>query len=465
MTAADRMRPPSAAREARLREIQVQARQPARAAVLSEATYAVPPPAPPPPPLPDAAAEAAAQAPFVAEVMQQSRDLEDMMSNFRAALKMRAGPDGQSGISGLARNFKLCDRDGSGSLDLADFAKCVALCKVNLEPARVARLFAAFDRNGSGSIDYEEFLGALRGKMSAMRKALVVAAFQAVDSASKRNGPVTLDDIEDHYDASEHPRVLGGSLSKHAALRALLDGLEGPAAHRGGVVTLDDFVSYYEGVSANIDSDDYFGSMMASVWGRCKLPSGKPAVQFVSSHDVDTLEAILFEHSYRKKGGSHHAQERLLVEAFKQYDANGNGVVDKHEFLRAMERFGLPVRGLRAGIGGLPEGVVFALFDRFDADGSGSLDFREFAEAFLGRHQTSSEPIQYEEYNAPTARELEKAGASAEDLESKLRHPRKKMDHELMAARPISAGGYLSGAVKIHGSSKSAKRHSGAPFR
>jgi len=183
---------------------------------------------------------------------------------------------------------------------------------------------------------------------------------------------------------------------------------------------------------------------------------------------VDTLEAILFETTYRKKGGSHHAQERLLIDAFKQFDANGNGVVDKQEFLRAMERFGLPVRGKgRAGIGGLPEAVVFALFDRYDSDASGSLSFREFSTVFLKRHQTSSTPVQASEYNAITPAAMEKAGDIGEELESKLRHPRLKSDHELMAARPLAraTGGYLSAAIKHGGTSKAAKKHSGAPFR
>ena len=417
----------------------------------------------PPPELPitTAAAEAAdAQAPYVAEIMKESDEMSELMDVLRTALKLRAGG------ADMGTLCKMIDKNRSGTIDLAEFARVVAQCKLGLHPSQVARLFTAFDYNGSGTISYEQLLHAVRGKMSAPRKALVIAAFRALDATGSGNGVVTIVDIEAKYNASKHPEVVGGSTSKHAVRQELTDGLSRQRAQHDDVVTLADFLQHYEDVSANTNSDDYFGAMMQATWGHLTDSHGKPAVEFVSSHDVDMLEAILFETTYRKKGGSHHAQERLLIDAFKQFDANGNGLVDKPEFLRAMERFGLPVRGKgRAGIGGLPQAVVFALFDRYDTDASGTLSFREFSSVFLKRHQTTSNPIEAEEYTAITAREMERVGDLGEDLEAKLRHPRQKQDHELMAARPLAGSAYLSGAIKVHGVGKAAKKHSGAPFR
>jgi hypothetical protein len=146
----------------------------------------------------------------------------------------------------------------------------------------------------------------------------------------------------------------------------------------------------------------------------------------------------------------------------------------KLEFLKAMERFGLPVRGKgRPGIGGLTEDVVLALFDRcaqraveltsggapewracvrgdgvrtphvlaaaallrvlirraallpllgrYDTDQSGTLSFREFSTAFLQRHQERSEPMPAEEYKAPP--KAYKAGFEGEPMDdTELRH-------------------------------------------
>lgn len=221
MTAAERQRPPSAAREARLREIQANARPPTSArgpnssrgvsyADNYNAANAMMPPPPPMaamPPMPSQAAEdAVALAPYVEEVMKESEELLALMDEVRAALKARAAdPDGKdSGLAGLARTFRASDEDGSGTLGLAEFSRAIARCKLGLQPSAVARLFASFDRNGSGVLPYEEFLSAVGGKMGAVRKALVVAAFNALDAAS--NG-LTIEHLEAEYGASKHPEV------------------------------------------------------------------------------------------------------------------------------------------------------------------------------------------------------------------------------------------------------------------
>ena len=50
------------------------------------------------------------------------------MEVLREKLKKR----GAQGIRGLARNFKICDRDGSRSLDVQELAKCCSMCKLGL---------------------------------------------------------------------------------------------------------------------------------------------------------------------------------------------------------------------------------------------------------------------------------------------------------------------------------------------
>jgi len=475
MTAAERQRPPSAAREARLREILANARppKPAETGVTYQSNYSVAPPPPPPPqmplPLPPKALEqaAAATAPYIAEIMKSSEELNELLDVVRAKI---ATSEGSTGIAGLARYLKVHDKDRSGYIGLAEFARVMANCKLGLDPSQVAKLFAAFDQSGSRFIQYDELVHALRVKMNAARRVIVVNVFHALDAACKSGGLVKFEDLERWYDAASHPDVQYGNMSKEAVIHALIEGLKGQGGSHDSL-SLAEFVSYYEDISATIDSDDLFGSMMQSVWGSLPNPRGKPAVEFVPSRDVDMLEAMLFETTRCKIRGSQHAQERLLIDAFKQFDADGNGVVDKTEFLRAMERFGLPVKGKgRAGLGGLPEAVVFALFDRYDTDGNGGLTFREFSNVFTKRYALTSKPIDASEFTTITAAQMERQGDIGEALEKKLRHPRSKPDHELQAARPLGRpqGTYLSEAVKVHGTSKGAgakaAKHS-APFK
>ena len=85
------------------------------------------------------------------------------------------------------------------------------------------------------------------------------------------------------------------------------------------------------------------------------------------------------------KASAHSGERSQLRKAFHDIDADGSGLIDYAEFIRALERFGLHTLnyGLKGGAGGLSEETVRALFDSFDADGSGYLEMKEFEEALL----------------------------------------------------------------------------------
>lgn len=411
----------------------------------------------------------------VTDIVEQVSEAEEILVAMRAALKKRtADADGYSGIQGLGRNFRICDRNGNKELDLEEFTKCVTMCKLGLSALQIAKLHAHFDRDRSGSIDYDEFLRAVRGPLPPARRKLVLQVYNALDALGDGNGVLSVDDIAPHYDVSKHPDVVSGKIDGRTALTQFFDGFEGKMGNRDGVITVQEWLDNYADISASIDTDDYFGQMMTQAWGHLKklgasgLP--EPALkQFVSQSEVDTLEKMLFDATYRRKGGSYHAQERLINETFKIFDKDGSGDIDKKEFLKAMERFGLHIRGKgRPGVGGLPEEVVTALFDRYDADRSGTLSFREFSNGFLKKHQTVvTYSVPATEYTNP--RKKYQAGFEAHQVMNEaevkaLQHLKKPRDPELMGAR---AGGILSQAVKVHGSGQSSKSKSGsgAPFR
>ena len=92
------------------------------------------------------------------------------------------------GIRGLARNFKICDRDGSNKLDVGELAKCCSMCKLGLTPPEVEQLHKFFDQDNDGLVSYDEFIRTIRGRMSPVRRKLVTKVFNALDSAGDQNG-------------------------------------------------------------------------------------------------------------------------------------------------------------------------------------------------------------------------------------------------------------------------------------
>ena len=356
--------------------------------------------------------------------------LEQVLSKLRVSLRKRtataAGGDG--GVRGLARHFRIVDRNGNGALDPSEFFKVCALNRLPLSDDDVRLLFAHFDSDRSGEVAYDEFLRAVRGRLSPMRRRLAMRAFELLDRRHP-DGPrgfLTVDNLKEAYSTSEHPAVRAGHLTREEALEDFLRGFEGPHGDRDGRVTRDEWERYYEEVSMAFDSDDAFGAMLQSAWRKLTVKaadgSTAPALTFVPQAEVARLEERLRVAIYTKGAGGANAAmgsksaarsaylnpRRLVEAAFKAVDVDGSGVISFDEFMGALRRFGLQLeepeaaakRATKGGAaaaagtlrdpanraalpapGGVRREVVQALFSKYDADDSGGISYKEFAAA------------------------------------------------------------------------------------
>lgn len=322
--------------------------------------------------------------------------VEAVMTKLRASLKRR----GAEGIRGLGRHFKICDTDGSGQLDMEEFQKCCRLNNMGLQSQEIRILYQFFDRDHSGGVSYNEFLRSVRGRLSPVRKQIVKKIFDVLDKLGGERGFLTIDNIKDIYSVSKHPAVAAGKMTKEEALQEFLNSFEGVEGNRDGKVTLDEWVRHYEEVSCSIDADDYFGTLMATTWAHLKqkMPDGSkvPAVKFTPRADVDLLEKQLRKSIYEKTPANTNTR-RTAELAFKALDTDGSGGVSIDEFIKALERFGMHVAGMRPGVGGLRKDVVQALFNKYDADGSGTISYKEFTDALF----QTEEPKAQDSTNAP----------------------------------------------------------------
>jgi len=213
---------------------------------------------------------------------------------------------------------------------------------------------------------------------------------------------LTVEDIAPAFNARDHPSVQEAETEEDKAaaeakvLQDFLNGFEGRGGNAGdGTVTVDEWISYYENISADIDEDDMFGTMIMNSWSKLtvteqKTGEVKPAVQYVSEGDMDVLEKILMKNIYSKSVGV--SEEKTLQKAFKQFDTDGSGEVSFNEFGLAMERFGLSVQkpGARSK-GGIPPEVLRGLFDRYNKDMSDALSYKEFADGLFKKSEAAED--------------------------------------------------------------------------
>ncbi|EDQ93062.1 uncharacterized protein MONBRDRAFT_13937 [Monosiga brevicollis MX1] len=187
----------------------------------------------------------------------------DMQTKLRQAtdplekLRLQCLARGAAGIKGLGRTFKIFDDDGNNQLSFEEFSKGLHDYGVYLDSDVVRRVFDRFDANKDGSLSFDEFLKALRVS-DADRP-----PFQKLDKDG--NGRITKEDLKGVYDVKKNPKYISGEMDEDELLEEFLASFDTPG-RADGKVEWDEFVSYYSGVSASIDTDTYFVLMMTQAW-------------------------------------------------------------------------------------------------------------------------------------------------------------------------------------------------------
>jgi Ca2+-binding EF-hand superfamily protein len=169
---------------------------------------------------------------------------------------------GAVGIHGIGRLFRIADDNSDKAIDLKnELPKLIHDIGLQINKAEMDELILHFDKNHNGFVDYEEFLGALAPPINEKRILWVNKAFDKLDA--DKSGVVTVKDIELVHNPKTSALIRVGKTSADQIFANMLRSYDTDA---GGTITKEEFFDYYRQISASIDNDDYFITMIKGAW-------------------------------------------------------------------------------------------------------------------------------------------------------------------------------------------------------
>ena len=340
--------------------------------------------------------------------------VEQVLNKIRQKLASR----GVEGVCSLARNFRIIDDNNTQTIDFNEFKKCCKDFEFGLNDNQIQMAFVSFDRDNTGEIDYDEFLRTIRGEMNDFRKNLVNQVFNKLDING--NGEISFDEIQAKYNARNHPEVLSGRKTEEEILKEFMDTFQDTYNYLCGtetdnIITLEEFMEYYENVSMTIDNDEYFEIMLNNGWN---LNQTQNNYNKGWSNKEEEPELRNLGEAYQEKFGNRRPgqteeeakEERettaikkfkkvilsrgrggliTLNKQFKQFDENNSKTLDYDEFSNALKEYKI----------NLEDDEILKLFNLFDKNGNGIIEYEEFIKEVRGPMNEKRKAIVTQAFN------------------------------------------------------------------
>ena len=190
--------------------------------------------------------------------------------NAISILRKKVFARGPRSIMSLRRTFMLYDEDKSNSLNFKAFNKFLNDYRLNISNEEKNKIFKMFDKNNSDTIDYTELVKGLVGEMNRYRTKIIEKVFEKLDK--ENTGKVSFDTIINSYDPYKHPSVLNGERNAEEILCRFIDLFEyhfnllNPEKDNEEV-TKEEFIEFYNYISASVEDDKFFENIVSRVWG------------------------------------------------------------------------------------------------------------------------------------------------------------------------------------------------------
>ena len=185
-------------------------------------------------------------------------------------LRRKVFSRGPRSIMSLRRTFMLYDEDKNNQLSFEEFDKFINDYRLDISDEDKKKIFKLFDKDNSKTIDYNELVKGLIGSMNLFRTRIIEKVFERLDKDKK--GKISFDTIINSYDPYKHPQVLNGQRNAEEVLGRFIDIFEYHfnllnQDKTDEEVTKEEFIDFYNYISACFFDDYDFENITTRVWG------------------------------------------------------------------------------------------------------------------------------------------------------------------------------------------------------
>eukprot|EP00928_Gymnodinium_smaydae_P015617 TRINITY_DN15787_c0_g1_i1.p1 TRINITY_DN15787_c0_g1~~TRINITY_DN15787_c0_g1_i1.p1 ORF type:complete len:276 (-),score=73.43 TRINITY_DN15787_c0_g1_i1:399-1226(-) len=263
---------------------------------------------------------------------------------------------GRPDVDAMKETFKMYDADGNGVLDTEEMGNLFLSLGWAMTEVERQTLFDEIDTDGSGNISYDEFVDWLfpaeedsspsQRQRSKLKENIIASRGSGVGVLSGLKG-LTEDDIADFRQQFQFFDRDGDGRITREEMKDALESLEG-----GYALDEEAMDAWFDEVDA-----DGNGSITFKEW--CELM-------------IQKIRCA--------------AQMDDFVNLFKEFDFDGNGEIDREEFvcaLQNMQKTRCCDEKLLPYIDSLSDEDMCKLFDQADVNHDGSIQYSEFVSTFV----------------------------------------------------------------------------------
>lgn len=150
-----------------------------------------------------------------------------------------------------------------GKLDRVDLKAALIQWGISLNPRYLDTVLDMVDTGDMGLIEVRDFMNLVRGEIPANRQASIDTVFESLDVENV--GSVPVEQLRNRFVGDNHPLVSLGGYSSDFALDHMMKCFESNR-RLPSKVNRAMFLDYYGDLSACVDDDEYFLSIVRSNW-------------------------------------------------------------------------------------------------------------------------------------------------------------------------------------------------------